>query len=78
MTTTEATTRSRRTTTTAITAKDAGGSSESFVLSSFKVHPTVLLSCTDHHKRTTRGKTDDGERDEKTRKKTRSARRVYS
>ena len=29
----------------------------------------MLLSCTDHHKRTTRGKTDDGERDEKTRKK---------
>ena len=62
MTTIKAT-RSRTTTSTATTA-DAG-SSESLFLSSFKVHPTVLLSCTDHHKRTTREKTDD----EKTRKK---------
>ena len=58
-------TRSRATPTT--TTADAG-SSESLLLSSCKVHPTVLLSCTDHHKRTTREKTD-GERDEKTRKK---------
>jgi hypothetical protein len=62
MTTIKAT-RSRTTTSTATTA-DAG-SSESLFLSSFKVHPTVLLSCTDHRKRTTREKTDD----EKTRKK---------
>ncbi|CAL6387996.1 unnamed protein product [Bathycoccus prasinos] len=63
------TTRSRTTTTTATTpTAENASSSESLILSSFKVHPTVLLSCTDHHVRATREKTDD-ERDEKTKKK---------
>ncbi len=61
-------------TTSPPTAENAGtsissASESSFLSGSFKVHPTVLLSCTDHHVRATRNEKTVDERDEKTRKK---------